>query len=152
MVSADELARLASWDDAKIRQTIASIIDANRTLGNSTRQRALSEAQKPHTGSEISDMDIPLTLGSLPLTVSIIVKSGQEIKGLSVPEQVWYQVTRPLEYLDHVCSLFFSAKPCSVPLGNRFKLARDHNLAIRSIAGDECVRLLRSHGHLETVH
>lgn len=118
-VSADDLHKLYSMDDSRLRSAISKVI---REVDPSIVQR---EANKPHSPAEIADMELPIRYAGLNLILCIPLKSGLEIRTSTVPIEVSYQITRPFIYLPNGCVvIFISAKRCSQYLLNYIKVAR----------------------------
>jgi hypothetical protein len=137
-VEAADIDRLNSLGDSELRALLARII-----LGVDPviLQR---EAQKPHGPFEIADMEIPITVQGQRFYLCIPVKSGQEIRGKTVPELWAYQILRPFADFDRCAVVFVSAKKCSQNLMNNIKRMKDKfGLAIEVIEAEELAKLLK---------
>ena len=138
-----EVEQLYSLDDGYLRKAIAS------TLNGVNPVVAQREANKPHGSHEISDMELVVRHNGDAYRLSIPLKSGLEIRGLSVPVSIAYQVIRPFLYFPNGIVVFVTAKPCSQHLHNYIKLAADVlGLCIEVIENDELAKLLKVNGLL----
>jgi hypothetical protein len=76
-------------------------------------------------------------------------KSGLEVRGNSVPVEVFYQILRPHMFFEKGVVVFITAKPCSQPLMNLIKLSRDRKgWPISVIEHLELAALLRANSLL----
>ena len=137
-VGEEDIELLIGMDDAQLRQHICKlIIDVDPVI-------LRREAQKPHGGFEISDMEIPFRTEGRAFYLCIPVKSGREIRGKTVPERWAFQILRPFLNFDSCVVVFISAKKCSQPLWNYIKRTRDKtNWNIQVIEGEELAKLFK---------
>lgn len=137
-VEAGDIDKLNSLGDSELRALLARIIVGADPV---VLQR---EAQKPHGPAEIADMEIPITIKGERFHLCIPVKSGQEIRGNTVPEGCAYQIWRAFADLDRCAVVFVSAKKCSQNLMNHIKRMKDKfGLAIEVIQAEELAKLLK---------
>ncbi len=137
-VDAEDIDKLNSFGDSELRARLARIILGVDPV---VLQR---EAEKPHGPSEIADMEIPIAVQGESFYLCIPVKSGQEIRGNTVPERCAYQIWRPFADFDRCAVVFISAKKCSQNLMNNIKRMKDKfGLAIEVIEAEELAKLLK---------
>jgi hypothetical protein len=129
---------LNQMNDSALRSAIAQILNGVDPV------EAQREARKPHTVAEIADMEVLVRHGNELYHLLMPVKSGQEIRGSSVPVEVFYQILRPHLFFQKGVVVFITAKPCSQPLLNYIKQARDRlGWPIAAIEERELARLLK---------
>lgn len=144
-ISQSDLIRLNDMDDTALRQALGAMM-----LGVDAAQLA-RELAKPHTGFEISDIDVTADLDGELYYISLPVKSGREIRGKSLPVSFFHQIARPQLTLERNVVVIVSAKPLSEPLTNMIKQARDHiDWKIAILQHVELARLLKRNGLLST--
>ncbi len=143
IVSKSEQAKCERLNDAALRAALVTIIQGADVA---VLQR---EASKPHTGAEISNMEVPVRLNGKTYFLCVVVKSGREIKAMAVPHDVFAQVTKPFDYFAKPLVVLVFAKKCSEPLMNRIKVAREEKrLPIAVIEGRQLAALLSINGAL----
>lgn len=117
-ISKNDLDTLMNYDDAEIRQKLANILQQSKYLSKIQKEQLAKESKKPHTGAEISDLE--LRIDSKPngtIYVCLPVKSGKEIRTQSVPESYAYQIMKPFIHLyDNCVVIFVTARKCSQAL------------------------------------
>ena len=147
-ISEKEKQTLCDWEDQRLRSAFAEIIASNPHLEEETRNNAASEAQKKHSGYEISDMDLPIHIDDQLHYVCLPFKSGREIRDKTVSTKVMSQLIRPyIRYRSGSC-IFVTVKSCSVPLRNDINRCRQRGMPIYVIEGDNLCRLLKVYGRL----
>lgn len=135
----DEVKLVQGYNDDLLRRKIANI------LINIDKHTINRECQKPHTGLEIADMEIPIrTAQGETYYMCIPVKSGVEISS-KVKEEISYQIIRPFTYFGNkAIVVFISAKEATEAFYNYIKRAKANlNFDIYVIAGVELVKLLK---------
>lgn len=143
VVEKEEIEALHKLYDKDIRKYLAALI-LNSDPG--TLQR---EARKPHGAFEFSDMDIPIQLDGKEFHLCIPVKSGRDIKTVSVSEEIAYQIFRPFLNLNKCAVVLISAKRCSQNLLNAIKLMKDRlGWTIEVIEDRELAKLFKLNGFL----
>ena len=112
----DELTLLQNYDDETLRKKVAScLINVNMTY-------VATQMSKPHTGYEISDMDIEYLEDREIRYLCMPVKSGKEITRSTVSEQIAYQIYKPFSYFGADCIVVFvTAKPIGAALDSYIK-------------------------------
>lgn len=143
-ISYEEIKVVESYNDDILRKKIANIII------NIDRHTINRECEKPHTGMEIADMELPIrTQSAETYYMCIPVKSGVEIN-TKVKEEISYQIIRPFTYFGNkAIVLFISARPATEAFYNYIKRAKANlNFDIYVIAGEELVRLLKYNNQL----
>lgn len=137
-VDQHDLDRVIGMDDGALRIAISKMLNSVDPV------EAQREARKPHTSAEIADMEVMVKGDGQLYHLLIPVKSGKEIKGNSVPVEVFYQILRPHLFFEKGIVVFITAKPCSQFLMNYIKQARDRlNWPIGVIEGHELAALLK---------
>ncbi|WP_018885351.1 hypothetical protein [Paenibacillus massiliensis] len=138
VLAPSDLTKLYSFKDNELRQKIASIITGVSPVLN---QRG---AAKPHGVSEISDMEVQVSINGQRYYLCMPFKSGIEIKSESVPENVAYQIVRPFLNFKKCIVVFITAKKCSQNLMNYIKRLKDQfDWPIEVIQQDELAKLLK---------
>jgi hypothetical protein len=134
---------LYSMNDDNIRNAIAKLLVGVNPI------EAERESKKPHTSAEIADMELMVRRGDELFHLLMPVKSGREIRSDRVPVEVFYQILRPHMFFDKGIVVFVTAKPCSQPLHNYIKQAKDRlGWRISVIEHTELARLLKLNGLL----
>ncbi|MCD7972242.1 MAG: hypothetical protein LUG18_06185 [Candidatus Azobacteroides sp.] len=111
----EELKKLLEYNDDTLREKVANtIIGVDPNI-------LIRESKKPHGASEISDMEIPIKLSGQSFYMCMPFKSGIEISGNSVPENIAYQIFRPFLHFDNCIVVFITAKKSSQNLMNYIK-------------------------------
>lgn len=142
-ISESDLAVLHQMDDHALRTSLGSIM-----IGVDQDQLA-RETAKPHSGFEISDIDVSTEINGAMYYVSFAVKSGREISEKSLPVKYFHQIARPQLTLEKNIVVVVSAKPLSEPLSNMIKQSRDHlDWKITILQHVELARLLKANGLL----
>ena len=116
-VNQEELNQLYSLNDDALRHKVASLLIGVDPV------YAEREANKPHSGIEIADIELPISIGKDTHYLCMPFKSGLEIKSDKVPVDVAYQIIRPFMYMPKCIVVFVTAKPCSQYLHNYIKQA-----------------------------
>lgn len=143
-VSNEEMESVEGYNDDTLRKKIANIII------NVDRHTVNRECEKPHTGMEIADMELPIrTQNGETYYMCIPVKSGVEINS-KVKEEITYQVIRPFTYFgSKAIVVFISAKPATEAFYNYIKRAKANlNFDIYVIAGVELAKVLKYNNQL----
>lgn len=114
--SSQELMILQNYNDEVLRKKLAFC------LKNVDMAVVANQMTKPHTGYEISDMDIPFREGGDIKYLCMPVKSGKEITGTSVTEKIAYQIYKPFSHFGADCIVVFvTAKPIGAALDGYIK-------------------------------
>ena len=79
-----------------------------------------------------------------PYSVHFVVKSGREIRGKLTEEDVWYQITRPIDS-ESDAVILISAPELTLPLRNRFEAHNRKSDQLRYIAGSDLAALLKNY-------
>lgn len=119
-VTEEDIEKLKSFKDDVLRQKVANSMQGIR------KQLLDREARKPHGVSEISDMEVELSLNGDKIYLCMPFKSGIEIRGNSVPVDVSYQIIRPFLEFKRCVVIFITAKKCSENLTNYVKKLRNN--------------------------
>jgi hypothetical protein len=139
---------LIELPEAELRKSLADLLVGVDPV---VAQR---EASKPHSGYEISDIDVVIRYRERDFNLSIPVKSGMEmVNRQSVPIDVFHQLIRPHMSFQESQSItvFVTAKRCSQPLLNFIRVANDRfGTKIAVIEADDLVKLLKANGKLST--
>lgn len=137
--------QLQIMPEGALRESIASVL---RGVDAVVAKR---EARKPHSGYEISDMDVVAHYNGRDFNLAIPVKSGSEMAfRKSVPADVFHQLLRPHMNFHHSVVVFVTVKPCSQVLHNYILLARDRfGATIGVIEADDLTRLLKVNNLLQ---
>jgi len=143
-VTPEDQNKLVSMNDGEIRALLCSLLLLNPNLDESTKAIVINESKKPHSGYEISDMDIPITIEGKKHFVCLPVKSGVEIKSPSVPSDYLHQLTRPFLLYPFASCIFITAKPCSQPLRNQINALIQKQFPIYVIENQTLIRLFKS--------
>jgi hypothetical protein len=142
-VSEEDLQNLCGLSDQDLRGKVAKILVGVDQI------EALREARKPHGPAEIADMEVAVTREQVLFHLLMPFKSGLEVRGNSVPVEVFYQILRPHMFFEKGVVVFITAKPCSQPLMNLIKLSRDRKgWPISVIEHLELAALLRANSLL----
>jgi hypothetical protein len=142
-ISPEELEQLYALKDDRLRNAIAS------TLVGVDPVYAQREANKPHTGAEISDIELAVEYEGQMYQLCMPFKSGVEIRDDKVPVNIAYQIIRPFVYLPKCIVVFITAKPCSQYLHNYIKQAiATQGWAIGVIEHEALAKLLKINGLL----
>lgn len=136
-VCSDDMARLNSMNDAQLRQALAKVVNTT------DRRLARVESGKPHTGYEVSDMDIPVLLNGRQYYLCLPIKSAREIRTETVPVDVFHQIAKPLLTYDNCMVAFVSAKRCSEPLQNLVKSMVDRGCLVTIVQEHDLAALLK---------
>ncbi len=106
-----EIALLESYSDTQLRSKVAAC------LINVDPAEVARQMRKPHGALEIADMEIQFRENKELKYLCMPFKTGIEIKGSSVPENIAYQVYKPFSHFGNQCMVVFvSVKPCSLGL------------------------------------
>jgi hypothetical protein len=142
-VSEEDLQNLCDLSDQDLRGKVAKILVGVDQI------EALREARKPHGPAEIADMEVAVTREQVLFHLLMPFKSGLEVRGNSVPVEVFHQILRPHMFFEKGVVVFITAKPCSQPLMNLIKLSRDRKgWPISVIEHLELAALLRANSLL----
>lgn len=127
-ISDDNINDLYKMDDSMIRKSLLDILKDNNNLPETVRNKLKIEANKPHTGYEISDFEFPLKVRDISYYICIVIKSGKEINNDSVPiNKVWHQLEKPFYELENAIVIFLTAKKASQVLKNMIKKHNSKN-------------------------
>ncbi len=127
-ISEDNINDIYNLDDSRIRKSLLVILKDNNNLPETVRNKLKIEANKPHTGYEISDFEFPLKVEDNSYYICFVIKSGKEINNDSVPiNKVWHQLERPFSKLENAIVIFLTAKKASQVLKNRIKRHNSEN-------------------------
>jgi len=138
-----DLERLLAYNDNTLREKVAN------TITGVDLHILSRESKKPHGVSEISDMEIPIKLDGKPFYMCMPFKSGLEISGNSVPENIAYQIFRPFLHFDNCVVVFITAKRSSQNLMNYIKRMQSKlGWNIYVIENEELAKLLKTNGQL----
>jgi len=121
-VSEEDLQKLYALSDPELRTRVAKV------LVGVDQTEALREARKPHGPAEIADMEVAVTREQNLSHLLMPFKSGLEVRGNSVPVEVFYQILRPHMFFEKGIVVFVTAKPCSQLLMNLIKMSRDRKV------------------------
>lgn len=142
-VTEDDMDKLISYNDDLLREKVANIINGVSKL------ELNREMRKPHGPAEIADMELSIKLNDDNAYLCMPFKSGREISGKSVPENIAYQILRPFVDLDNAVVVFISAKPCSEYLINYLKRAKNKfGWEIELLTNIELAKILKYNGQL----
>lgn len=144
-VSDSDLALLNGYKDAELRDKIAEI------LVGVDKTSLAREKSKPHSGYEISDMELPFYIGDEMFQLCIPVKSGQEIKKDIVSENYAYQIYKPFSIFGDKCLVIFvTAKKCSQSLDAYIKrMSTKVNWKVEILQEKELCQVLKYNGLLK---
>jgi hypothetical protein len=111
-----DMEKMNAFHDQEIRSSLADIFQRSQYITNEEKERLIEECKKPHNVNEISDFEIKM--GNYPFIYACMpIKSGQEIKKGTVPENYAYQILKPFIHLFDSCVvIFITVKPCSAAL------------------------------------
>jgi hypothetical protein len=146
-INQTELTKLYNMNDIEIRKKLMSILEKSSYIDKFAKEGLEEEANKPHTGYEISDFEVRIN----EITACFPIKTGKEIRSDSVPEDYVYQIIKPfIHFYDNCVVIFITAKKCSQPLMNYIKkLQTMYKLPIAVIQGETLCKLFKFYNHLD---
>ena len=145
-ISLSDMSKLYNMSDSEIREALVKIIKTSSEIPNYVKQRLEMEAQRPHTGAEISDFELPIQIGGQTLYVCFPIKSGREISS-TVPEKFIYQILRPFVHYKYCAVIFLTAKKCSLNLKNMIEKYKDRfSVPIEVLEDSNLGKLFRIYG------
>lgn len=126
-ISDEDMRKLNLMKDKDIRDKMYKIFLKSKFIEDIEKKRLEIEFSKPHTGYEISDLEVHIKNNNgnkfnNSVMVCFPIKSGQEIRTDTVPESYVYQIMKPFTHFYNNCVvIFITAKKCSQPLINYVK-------------------------------
>lgn len=144
-INNNDIKKLMSYYDSQLRQKLMEILLRSDHISEHAKERLKEEAKKPHTGYEISDLEVRVGRDFETIMACLPIKSAKEIKTTSVPVSYVYQIIRPFNQLYGKCVVVFvTAKRCSEPLANYIKQLRSlHELPVAVIEENYLCKLLK---------
>lgn len=149
-LESEDLKKLTNMKDEVLRPIMCNIIKKSPYITVEGDVQLVYEKGKSHTGSEIADIDINLTVGSKQIWVGMPIKSGVEIKEDTLGEKYLHQIMRPLIRFEEnaSCSILVTAKKCSINLDSDIKILKSRNMPIGVLQHEVLAKLLKYHGEL----
>jgi hypothetical protein len=142
----EDLESLHNLSDEDLRIRVAQVLVGVDSI------EAQREARKPHGPAEIADMEVAIARNGLLYHLLMPFKSGREVRGGSVPVDVFYQILRPHMFFEKGVVVFITAKPCSQLLMNLIKISRDRKgWPIGVIEHTDLARLLKANDFLPCI-
>ncbi len=138
-----------SYNDKALQERFARILMQSDIIPTSEKAKFEQYAKEAHSGYEISDFSFSVKYNDNNFSVHFVIKSGQETKGKSNEEKVWYQITRPIEN-EFDFSIFIASDGITAPLKNRLNKYNKTqcNFCLDYIIDTQLARLLKSYDEL----
>jgi len=136
VIEPQHIEKMLTLTDNELRIMIAEC------MFNIDNTRALEDAKKPHTGYEISDLDIAIDDGKNYICMPF--KTAKEITKQKVDLSYMYQIIRPIISLQNKCIVVFvSVRNISASLDTSIKqFMTFSNSRIEILAGDTLTKFL----------
>ncbi len=144
-ISETDLDKLKTYNDQDIRDRLARILMESDIVPADQKAKLEELSTRPHTAHEIADFEIIVKIDEGTYQVDFVIKSGAEITRPINEEDVWYQISRPLDNESDLV-VFVSYANLTIPLKNKIRKHRDK---VEYIIQMELAALFKSYEELD---